>query len=68
MVFDPVAVAFDVLVWVTGPSSPGLSIRTTTFTFVGETWFDVASAVDVCFVGALCSAFCDWPEPAAALG
>ena len=52
----------DVFVCVTGPSSPGLSIRTTTFTFVGEAWFDVAVAFDACVVGALCSAFCDWPE------
>jgi hypothetical protein len=47
LAFPPVAVAFDELVWVTGPSSPGLSIRTTTLTFVGETWLDVAVAFDV---------------------
>jgi hypothetical protein len=67
-VFPPVAVALDVFVCVTGPSSPGLSIRTTTFTFVGETWFEVAVAFDVWFVGALCSAFWDCPGDAFALG
>jgi hypothetical protein len=47
------AFALDEFVCVTGPSSPGLSIRTTMFTLVGPTWVDVALAAEVWVVGAL---------------
>jgi hypothetical protein len=47
------AVAPEEFVWVTGPSSPGLSTLTTTFTFVGETWVELAAAAADCVVGAL---------------
>jgi hypothetical protein len=58
-----VASATEEFVCVTGPSSPGLSTRTTMFTFVGDFCVDVALASLVCFVGALCSADWVWPEP-----
>jgi hypothetical protein len=35
------------------------------FTFDGATWVEVAVESAVCFVGALCVAACDWPDPAA---
>jgi hypothetical protein len=41
------AFALEEFVCVTGPSSPGLSIRTTTFTLVGATCVDVAFDVAV---------------------
>jgi hypothetical protein len=47
------AVAPEEFVWVTGPSSPGLSTLTTTFTFVGETCVELAAAAADCVVGAL---------------
>lgn len=59
------AAAAEEFVWVTGPSLPGLSMRTTMFTFVGATWVEVAVESAVCFAGALCAAACDWPEPVA---
>jgi DNA-binding NarL/FixJ family response regulator len=62
------ATASDEFVWVTGPSLPGLSMRITTFTFVGATWVEVAAESAVCFVGALCAAVCDCPDPAAGQG
>jgi hypothetical protein len=66
LAFPVWAVASEVLVWVTGPSLPGLSTRTTTLTFFGATWVDVAVALPVCVVGALWLEACDCPEPAAA--
>src|SRR5438045_942301 len=66
--FPAVASATDEFVWVTGPSFPGLSTRTTMFTLVGARCVDVASASAVCFVGALCWADCDWPAPAEVAG
>jgi len=65
LVFDPSAAAWEVLVWVTGPSSPGLSIRTTTFRFVGATWVEVAVALPLCVVGASWPDSCDCPAAAA---
>jgi hypothetical protein len=53
-----------VFVCVTGPSFPGLSILTTTLMFVGDCCVEVALASDFCFVGALCSAVCVWPDAA----
>src|SRR5215204_4922966 len=67
-VFPAFALASELLVWVTGPSLPGLSIRTTTFTFVGATWVDVAAELLFCVVGADWLDVWDWPvsspEPA----
>ena len=64
----PVALALDEFVCVTGPSSPGLSIRTTTLTLVGATWVDVAFGAADCVVGALWVTVCDWPEVGAEAG
>jgi hypothetical protein len=60
-VFPETAFACELFVCVTGPSFPGLSIRITTLTFVGATCVEVAVAFASWFVGALCSADCDWP-------
>jgi hypothetical protein len=49
----PVALATEVLVWVTGPSLPGLSILITRFRFVGVTWSEAAVAAPICVTGAL---------------
>jgi len=56
------ALAVELLVWVTGPSSPGLSMRMETLMFVGATWVDVAVASAFWVVGALWLDVCDWPE------
>jgi hypothetical protein len=56
--FPEVAVAPEVFVCVTGPSLPGLSTRTTTFTFVGATCVEVAEESACCDVGADCADFC----------
>lgn len=55
------AIACDVLVCETGPSSPGLLFRTTMFRFRGLTWLEDATASACCVVGALCAACWDWP-------
>jgi hypothetical protein len=52
--FAAPAVAPELLVCVTGPSSPGLLFRTTMLVFVGLTWFEVAVAFESCVTGALC--------------
>ena len=56
--FPAIALACELFVCVTGPSLPGLSIRITTFTFVGATCVEVARAFASCCTGALCSADC----------
>ena len=45
-VFPASALASELLVWVTGPSLPGLSIRTTTFTFGAHAGFIQSREVD----------------------
>lgn len=47
------AVALELFVCVTGPSSPGLLMRMTMLMLLGATCVDVASAFAVCVVGAL---------------
>jgi hypothetical protein len=58
------AVAVELFVCVTPPSSPGLLFRMTTLTFVGATWVEVADAFELCVVGAACVELCDWPPEA----
>jgi hypothetical protein len=56
------ASADEVLVWVTGPSSPGLCTRTEMFVFVGAICFEVAEEFALWFVGAFWCARCACPE------
>jgi hypothetical protein len=64
----PVALATEVFVCVTGPSSPELSIRITTFTFLGATWVELASAAPFWVTGALWLEVCAWPGAGSGAG
>jgi hypothetical protein len=50
--FPEIAVADELFVCATAPSSPGLFTRTEMLVFTGAVWVDVAAALALCFVAA----------------